>query len=219
MQEEELYQLMTSKEWTWEGLIRGIVLRENMDPWNIDISKLVSRYLEAVRTLKQIDLVVSGKFILAAAILLKMKSDYIFPLEPTAEAEKKIPQFAAADFELEPHLPMPKQRRVTLEELISSLKNALVVKEKRIVRHKAREVQIKLKIRKIDIGEKIKILHDRILEFFRRLKTEELTFSSLIPSKQKLDVIWTFIPLIHLANKGEVRLRQDECFGDRKSVV
>lgn len=215
MHEDKLYNQITAKEFTWEGMIRDIVYRENMDPWDIDIIKLVNIYLDVIKQLKKLDLMISGKFILAAAILLKMKSDYMFPPEPadSMASEALLPNLAV-EVGLEPHLPIPKQRKVTLEELISSLRRAMVVKERRVVRHKARDVQAKLKIRKIDIGEKIKILHDRIMEFFKRLRTDEITFSILTPSKQKLDVIWTFIPLIYLANKGEVNLRQEECFGE-----
>jgi chromatin segregation and condensation protein Rec8/ScpA/Scc1 (kleisin family) len=50
-----------------------------MDPWNIDVAKLADMYLRAIKEFKQMDIKVSGKFILAAAILLKMKSDYLFP--------------------------------------------------------------------------------------------------------------------------------------------
>jgi len=215
MNEEKLYALILSKELTWEGLIRDIVNSEGMDPWDIDISLLVQKYLEALRKIKQMDLKISGKFLLAAAILLKMKADYLLrKKEETFQEEKKEEVQIKDNYELQPNVPLPKKRKVTIEELISSLRSALVVKERRTIRHKQREVKMKVKIKKIDLGEKIAVLYTRIVSFFKKFKTNEITFSTLTPSRQREDIIWTFVPLIHLANKGKIKLRQDEQFGE-----
>lgn len=216
MEEEQLYTLMTSSE-TWEGLIRDIVTREGMDPWNIDIIRLTNKFVEAVKALNKADLKVSGKFILAAAILLRMKSEYLMPRIIEAmpeEATVDMSTYEHANAELEPHIPLPKQRKVTLDELIKSLRNALAVKERRTIRYQEREIKMKVKLKKIDIGESIKNLFSRITIFFESLKLPEIKFSQLIPSKFRPDIIWTFIPLIHLANQGKVKLRQEEDFGE-----
>ncbi len=216
MQEEKLYETILSKELTWEGLIRDIVHNEGLDPWDIDISRLTKKYLDAIKKIKELDIRISGKFILAAAILLKMKADYLLAKKEEDEKveDKKEEIVLEADYDLQPHVPQPKKRKVTIEELISSLQKALVVNEKRKFRHKQREVNIKLKLKKVDIGEKIILLYNKILDFLKRFKIEELKFSSLVPSKQREDILWTFIPLIHLANKGKVNIRQEEEFGE-----
>ena len=216
MEEEQLYTLMTSSD-TWEGLIRDIVTREGMDPWNIDLIVLTNKFVEAVKHLRKADLKVSGKFILAAAILLRMKAEYLMPriLEAeSAEAAVDMSIYEHADAELEPHIPLPKQRKVTLDELIKSLRNALAVKERRTIRYQEREVKMKIKLKKIDIGESIKNLFKRITIFFENLKVPEIKFSQLAHSKLRIDIIWTFIPLIHLANQKMIKLRQEEEFGE-----
>jgi chromatin segregation and condensation protein Rec8/ScpA/Scc1 (kleisin family) len=71
-----------------------------------------------------------------------------------------------------------------------------------------------MKIRKIDIGKKIISLYEKIVDFFVKLNILEIKFSQLIPSKHRWDIIWTFIPLIHLANKDKIRLKQEENFGE-----
>ena len=216
MQEEELYTIMTSSE-TWEGLIRDIVQREGMDPWNIDIIKLTNKFVDAVKELKKADLKVSGKFILAAAILLRMKAEYLIPRIAEAVTEGApvdMSIYEHADAELEPQIPLPKQRKVTLDELIKSLRNALAVKERRTIRYQEREVKIKIRLKKIDIGESIRNLYKRITIFFDNLKMKEIKFSQLLPSKLRIDMIWTFIPLMHLANQKMIKLRQEEDFGE-----
>jgi segregation and condensation protein A len=220
MQEDKLYETIMSKELTWEGLIRDIVYTEGLDPWDIDISILVKKYLDALKKFKEMDIRLSGKFILAAAILLKMKADYLLAKKEEeekksiSEREQEEALVKLGDYELQPNVPQPKKRKVTMEELIASLRKALVVSEKRKIRHKQREVKIKIKLKKVDLGEKVRALYQRILEFMQKFKKEVVTFSELVPSKKKEDIIWTFVPLIHLANKGKVELKQEELFGE-----
>jgi segregation and condensation protein A len=215
MEEDRLYGEMVSEDLTIETKIRDIVTGEGLDPWNIDISILTNRFVQAVREMKQKDIKISGKFLLAAAILLKMKADYLIAKEEEeAVGEEAQLPIELLEFELEPHIPVPKKRKVTLEELMNSLRTALVVRQRREVRFKERRIEVKREIRKVDIGEKIKNLYNKISDFFQQFKTKEVEFSKLIPTRHRWDIIWTFIPLVHLANKGEVRLRQDEPFGE-----
>lgn len=217
MDDERLYSLMVSSKLTWEGLLRDIVQNEKMDPWNIDVGALARKYLDAIHSLQQRDIKISGQFLLAASILLKMKSDYLFPVTEDKLAEEISEEFLEdiTKYELEPHVPQPKQRKVTLDELLSSLKQAIVVSDRRQVRTRARDdVKMPIKIRKVDIGKKIVTLYEKILEFFKKLNIFEIKFSQLTPSKHRWDIIWTFIPLIHLANKDKIRLKQEENFGE-----
>ena len=216
--EERLYTLITSRELTWEGLIRDIVVREGLDPWDIDVGVIALRFVERIRELKKADLKISGKFILAAAILLKMKADFLISKhleEETLPAKTEdLSIYRHGDAELEPHIPLPKQRKVTLDELINSLRSALVVKDRRTARYREREIKMTVKLRKIDVAAKIKELFRRITDFFERLGMPEIRFSELVHSRLRFEVLWTFIPLIHLANKGLIKLKQDEEFGE-----
>lgn len=216
MKEEELFDQMISRNLTVETVIRDIVNMENLDPWDIDILKLTDKFVDAVKVLKKLNLYVSGQFLLAAAILLKMKADHLMPkiLEELDSEVVDASIFEHADAELEPHVPLPKKRKVTLDELLKSLRNAMVVKERRTIKYKEREVKMKVRGRKIDIGAKIDLLFKKIMLFFEGMKLPEVKFSQLVPSKTREDIIWTFIPLLHIANKGKVRLRQEEDFGE-----
>ena len=63
-----------SNEITWRSMIYELVKNEQLDPWDVDISILSKRYVQMLKKLKELDFRVSGKMVLAAAILLKMKS-------------------------------------------------------------------------------------------------------------------------------------------------
>lgn len=212
MQEERIYDLILSNELTWEGLIRDIIYSEGLDPWDINISILTKKYLDALKILKKLDIKISGKFLLAAAILLRMKADYLFPKEKEESKEEEF--FEDVNYEIYPNIPQPRKRKVTVEELISALRKAIVVSERRKFRKKQREVKMKLELKKINLKEKITTLYKKIIELLRKFKISEIPFSKLTPSNDREDIIWTFIPLIHLANKGKIKLRQEEEFGE-----
>ena len=74
--EERIMQIVLGKESnevTWRSMIYELVKSEQMDPWNVDISVLSKRYVLMLKKLKELDFRVSGKMVLAAAILLKME--------------------------------------------------------------------------------------------------------------------------------------------------
>src|SRR3989344_4053279 len=73
---DRIFSILLSKtdEVTWQTIIYELVKTEQMDPWDIDISLLTQKYIEMLKSLKEHDFRVSGKVLLAAAILLKIKS-------------------------------------------------------------------------------------------------------------------------------------------------
>ncbi|MFA5406035.1 MAG: segregation/condensation protein A [Candidatus Nanoarchaeia archaeon] len=224
MENDKIYDLMTSDKLTWEGLIRDIVREEEMDPWDINISKLALRFAEAIRKVNNINFRMTGKFILTASFLLKLKSDFLLVRKKTeapieglnlAWLFKEI-NYNVGPTELTPRIPMKKKRRVTLDELIDALRKAIEVNDRRSVRHIERDESriIHLNIKKIDLKEKIAEVYDVITDFFKRLKKKEIRFEELLPSKEKFDIVWTFIPLLYLSNKGKIDLYQERTFSD-----
>ena len=62
---------------TWKELLIELVEKQQLDPWNIDITELVNSYINAVKALKVMDLRIPANIILAASILLRMKSSML----------------------------------------------------------------------------------------------------------------------------------------------
>jgi segregation and condensation protein A len=227
--EDRIYDIILSKDLTWEGLIRDIVKEENMDPWDINISKLSSRYLEYIKGLNRIDFKLTGKFLLTASILLKMKSDaltteelirpdyYLYDLAGAIDLNKVFERPTVPDdIGLTPKISPQRSRRVTLDELVNALRGAMEVQDRRDVRHERMDKIKRMRevYKPINISEKIKVLYKRIVDFFKKLGKKQVTFAELSPSKDKKDIIWTFLPLLHLSNDGKIELEQDKEFGD-----
>lgn len=58
---------------TWRELLVDLIDENKLDPWDIDIIKVVDSYVSAVRKMQIMDLHIPANIILAASILLRMK--------------------------------------------------------------------------------------------------------------------------------------------------
>src|SRR3989338_2820974 len=74
-QDRILSLLMQKDESTRQTILYDLVKSGEIDPWDIDISILSKKYLEIVKKLQESNLFISGKVLLASAILLKIKSE------------------------------------------------------------------------------------------------------------------------------------------------
>ncbi|QQG38867.1 MAG: segregation/condensation protein A [Candidatus Woesearchaeota archaeon] len=230
MQDQILNMLLKEDEITWQTIIQDLIKSEQMSPWDINISLLSQKYLETIRTLKEHNFFVSGKVILASAILLRLKSYKLvdedianldsFLFDQDVESLLDFPEDPnSTDFPdqaiLIPRLPQPRKRKVTIEELMSALNKALEVKKRRILRNISDAPQVDIPQKKVDIAELIKDIYGKIISFFQRtMGKEPLTFSKLVPSEKREDKIYTFIPLLHLDNQEKISLDQKEHFGE-----
>ena len=202
-QDRILTLLMQKDEITWQTILYDLVKSGEIDPWDIDISILANKYLETIRKLKEANLFISGKVLLASAILLKIKSEKLivegignldnlmFP-PPLEELDQFLDHSRRIVLDVEPRLtiktPQTRKRRVQINDLIEALEKALDVNERRIVRLAERNKvpeNMKVPEKPIDITQIIRELFDRIkLSFTRKPK---LTFSELVPSNRKED--------------------------------
>lgn len=229
-QDKILDLLMSKDEITWQTILYDLVKSGEINPWDIDISLLSNKYLETVRKMQESNLFISGKVILASAILLKIKSEKLisediglldnlmFPAE-MEELDQFFDRNRRITLDVEPRLtiktPQARKRKVQINDLILALEKALEVNERRVLRHAERDRipdNLFIPEKPRDITEIIKELYDKIKIVFTKKPT--LTFSELIPSNRKQDKLATFVPLLHLATQEKVDLNQEEHFGE-----
>lgn len=226
MQDQLLEMLMQKDEITWQNIIYDLVKTEQMDPWDIDITLLSNKYLDTIRKLKETNFFISGKVLLAAAILLRIKSyklvdeniaafdNLLWPPEEMESAEEFTQEETIKEIpELLIKTPQPRKRKVSLQDLMNALKKALEVDERRKLKREAFEaVTMKVPEKKIDITELIRKVYNKIKDLFT--KKERLTFTELVGSDKKEDKILTFVPLLHLITENKIDVEQKEHFGE-----
>lgn len=118
-------------------LLIDLAQRREIDPWDVDVIKVIDRFLQDLDQLSQIHLPQSGQAFLWASMLVSFKADTLEALaadeQEEAEADEPIPEAAETSHrrlpqKLEHHIrrrgsaPPPQKRRVTLSELITYLK-------------------------------------------------------------------------------------------------
>jgi len=232
---DKLFELLFAKdEVTWQTMLYELVKSEEMDPWNINISTLSERFLHAIHMRKEMDLRVSGKAILAAAILLKIKSnrlvgedisnlDRLFAQSDEEDTEEGLLDELVDDFkherevlttaELIPRTPQPRKRKVSIYDLVGALQKAMDVKKRRDMRE-IPSIEMEVPEKKRDISEVIGGVFKKISVYFSKNQKKRLTFTELLPSESKQSRVHTFIPLLHLTNQRKIDLFQYRHFGE-----
>ena len=215
--DNELIDLMVSEP-SWEDVIVKIVAEEGMDPWSVDIIRLSNVFLDYLKKMEGLDLRIPARFILIASILLRMKSDVLAEkkekvLIPESEKEPdEMLRVLAQVPPLEPPIKRIPLRNVTLDELISALKKAYDVQERRTERKRRvkRAVDFAMPIAEEDITEKINKLLTEINDALGDV--DDIEFSRIVKRWARKEIVETLIPLLHLAQDGKIDLLQNELF-------
>jgi len=235
MQEKLYNMLLQEDEITWQTIIYDLVKNEEMDPWDIDISLLSKKYMETLKKLKEMNFAISGKVVLASAILLKLKTrklveDDLTRFENIINPPEELDNELYDDVDLEsmednniiviPKTPQPRRRKVSVNDLVSALQKALEVNKRRVYRQieDLRSIpEVEVPEKKIDITEVLRDVYDRVLNFFK-VGGKKLTFEEFVKSDRREDKIATFVPLLHLDNQRKINLEQKEHFGEIEIV-
>ncbi len=222
LSDKELIELMLSQP-SWEDVLVKIVVDEKMDPWDIDICRLADSFLEYLQRMHVLDLRIPARFILIAAILLRMKSDYLVEKEKKEktlipEGEREFSGEELKELASIPPLQPPAERvpvkNITLEELIYALKKAFEIQERRKIRRYRREKVLKefAEPEEEDITDRINKLLFQIRSILEELEEEELEFSKLVGEWKREKIVKTLIPILHLSQEGKISYEQPELF-------
>jgi segregation and condensation protein A len=219
----EVYNLLVSRELSWQQIIYDLIQSEQLDPWDIDIGILTKRYLEKISELEEANFFVSSRILLAAAILLRIKSEillkyYIKSLDEILfgkeEKKEKLPLNIDLDDvnELVPRTPLPRMKKVTLQELMAALNRAIMTEHRRIKReiytkHAVTRFEAFLPKRKTNVRLKIREIYQKIIRFFSKDQDNKMTYS-LLTNNSKEERLSSFMPILHLDNQDKIMLEQ-----------
>ncbi len=227
--------LLKEDEITWQAILQDLVKTQQMDPWDVDLKKLSNGFMDTIKQLDKMDFRISGKMVLASAILLKMKShrflsqdldsfdrlvnfmdeyedelmDSMDELEYELFANEVGPEGKPKIF---PRTPQPRKRKVSIFDLVDALEKALEVKQRRrpLPRNTFAEVAPPKEV--VDINEVMVTVQKTIMNMLQGRKN--ILFNELIPSETKEDKVLTFIPCLHLDNQRQIDLIQETQFGN-----
>ncbi len=233
MQQKLFDLLMDHDEVGWKTIIYDLVKNEEMDPWHIDLTILTKRFIEVIKKMQEHEFNISGKVLLAAAILLKIKATHLIDNDISnldrminqteedygedelfEELESGLRNKNKQKFALIPRNPQPRNRKVSIHDLVNALQRAMATKKKILARQ--RPVKFKHNLgKKVDIMEVIHDIYHKIDYYSKKEKKNEITFSKLLPPKAgKREKVYTFVPVLHLENQQKVNTTQKEPFDE-----
>src|SRR3989338_8864918 len=148
MQQKIFYLLLEQEEIGWKSLIYDLIKTEQMDPWDVNITLLTQKYIQAIKAMQKHDLRISGKILLAAAILLKIKTSHLLEhditkldqlisqnnegigeeelFEELESGEKRLRE----KYKLITRNPQPRTRKHSVNDLIEALQKAMASKKR-----------------------------------------------------------------------------------------
>ncbi len=232
----QVYSIVTGKDPSWQSIIYELIASEQLNPWNIDIAILCRRYFEKVKLLEENNFHISSKMLLVAAILLRIKSEvlvdkYLKEIDEVlfgkTESEKQqiVERIIIDENELPllmPRSPMPRMKKVTIEELMAALDTAINTESRRINRELEKKQRDRLarvdipKFKTINVKERIRQFYARILTTFKHpdyknnLKLPYSHFTKNI----KQEKLAYFLPLLYLSSRGKLWLEQEKHFDE-----
>jgi segregation and condensation protein A len=223
--QDEFYNLVTGREVSWQAIIYDLINTEQLDPWDINLVILTKKYLEKIRELEEENFFVSSKVLLAASLLLRIKSEillneYLKSLDDILFGKKdtkKIKQEFNVDLGEVPELflktPLPRYKKVSLQELMNSLEKAISTENRRIkkeIREKEAhyETDIVLPKRTINVREKIRMIYAKVITSFKK-KQMKISYSELTNNNRE-EKRACFLPVLHLDNQHKVFLEQEK---------
>jgi segregation and condensation protein A len=204
---------------TWKEILLDLIASDSVDPWNIDLVVLSDAFLKRVKEMEKMDFVVPANVILAAAILLKYKSNYLKFLNYQSELPEFIPEAeAAGDPEALPVLTLssriPPKRQITIDDLLGEMERIIkydTTERVTVPRGSITEI-VDLELPEHDIE------HDMagVLEQVRSSSDSEgwSLFSRITAGYDLRKTVYTLLCLLHLMQNECVDLRQDKFFGE-----
>ncbi|MBR9706619.1 segregation/condensation protein A [Candidatus Pacearchaeota archaeon] len=231
--QNQIYDIILSRKPDWQSIIYDLIHTEQLDPWDVDLVILTNKYFERLHEIEEADFYVSSKVLFAAALLLRIKSEFLLNKHlksidailfgKPAEEKYVVERIEIDENELPiliPKTPLPRSRRVTLPELLTALGKAINTESRRIKREVAVKRAEKLsevdfpKFRKIDLKDRIKQFYAKVLTSIRKKGTNpekhlnKIGFTEL-SGNERDEKLACFLPVLHLSNNQRLWLEQD----------
>ena len=231
IKQQQIHDILFNREIGWQDIIYDLINTEQLDPWDINITILTEKYLIKIQELEEADFFISSKVLLAASLLLRIKSEillnkYIRSIDEIlfGKKDKILSKFERIELdeqipELIPRSPMPRFKKVTLKDLIESLSKAITTENRRIKKeiikkNAIREVGFSIPKKRISISDKVKIIFSRLINHFEENKDQQKIHYNRLIGEEREEKILSLWPLLHLEHQKKIWLEQNQHFGD-----
>ena len=223
-------------------LLVYLIERAEMNIYDIQISLITRQYLEHIRKMEEMDVVVTSEFMVLAATLIEIKSNMLLPRskeggdaaeDPRTDLTAKLVEYvrykkAAAALEAQRGFARLKLTKVQ-EDLAEYTgepdiylrmgMDAFVQAFNNFIHRRVRGEELRRMARSVErerlsLEKKVSFI-ERILDGARKAKQKILKFKELLSNESdRADRVVTLIALLDMAGEGALRMRQKSNFGE-----
>jgi segregation and condensation protein A len=216
-------------------LLLFFIKRDELDIYDIPISKITKEFIEYLQLLEQLDLEVAGDFILMAATLMQIKVKMLLPKEIDEKGEEIDPRadLVKALLEYKRYKEMSdelsymesnmrsynyrgnydedeKQAPQDLDVLLKNITLFDLIKAfKKVIMEKPPEPVHQIKKFNVTIDEQMEYISERLKD------KQQLSFIELVSSiADKFKIVVTFIAMLEMIKAGKIGLRESHTLND-----
>ncbi|MFH1710422.1 MAG: segregation/condensation protein A [bacterium] len=215
-------------------LLLAMVDKGDIDLYKVSLTQITSGFMDYIKTLEKLNIVIAGEFLLMAAYLLEMKSKMLLPEAPTANEEEDLLNVEEellerlAEYKLYKGLAQSlKERKDVFQRVYARYKPQEALEDREIFLVEVSMKDLVSAFKRIwdkaesrgkteeIVAESISV-KDKISEILSKVSgTEEgISFNSLFTRFSKIEIIVTFLAILELIRQKLIRILQNETFGD-----
>jgi segregation and condensation protein A len=196
-------------------VLTDILELQKISPWELDLAELVNGFIGRLLNAEHIDLRICGRALLSAAILLRLKSEYLLEF---GREEEEIIRVIEEDIFLPPIRP-PFRRNIrptSSAEFLEALRELVFPPKKRRRRNigvgNSSPTIPQFDGSKIELTKSMKKLHAQLIE--ASLDSNPISFVDFVHGMSHIDIIRVFLSLLYLISEDKVSISQEKQFGD-----
>ncbi|MHA1771372.1 MAG: hypothetical protein ACTSYL_07110 [Candidatus Thorarchaeota archaeon] len=195
-------------------LLTDVLQLDKIEPWNVDVGKLVSGFLQEMRQMGDIDFRISGNALYSASVIFMKKTRDLVELGILPPDEDNEDE---EDFEI-PLIRPPfrlANRRVTLQELLVAMDKVLTkgvrrrpVPVKRRTKSSVDPVSFKMDATRADVEETITEVYQDLTDILKI--GQVVKFTDILVEPTRREVVRILFALLHLFARAYVDLWMDD---------
>ena len=211
-------------------LLLHLIKKEEIDIYNIPVSRITEEYLQYLEMLKMLNLDIAGEFLVMAATLLQIKSRKLLPvpvkeeenieeLDPYQELVRQLLEYKrfkevakvleVKEVEQQQVFTRPAQiierlgdEEYTLDASLFDLLDAF----KNVLKSNVTTVREIIQ-EEVKIEERVRIIREKLME------KDSLSFEEIFtPESTRLEMVVTFLAMLELIKMKELRILQTRLF-------
>ena len=194
-------------------LLTDVLQLDKVEPWNVDVGKLVVGFLNEMKRIGDIDFRISGNALYSASVIFMRKTRDLVQLGILPPEEEDD------DDEIEIPLIRPPfrltNRRVTIEELLIAMDQVLTkgvrqrsMPTKRQTRYRAEPITFEMNVDQANIEETIAEVYEDLQKLLK--VGESSKFTEILMNNSRKEIVRVFFSILYLYARTFIDIWQDE---------